>query len=134
MDFELEAVTPPSRPSRSLAWLGAASGLALALFLFGSPGTASSPEQTPSAAHLSVPSSAQDAITTASILPAPGVRGVVSTADSGQPITLPESERHLLIILLSLCFMVMAAGGFALLKRGWQELVQQEVNQKHPIK
>jgi hypothetical protein len=134
MDFDLEAVTPPSRPSRSLAWLGAASGLALALFLFGSPGTASSPEQTPTAAHLIVPTSTQDAITTASILPAPVVRGDLSTANSGQTLTLPESERHLLIILLSLCFMVMAAGGFALLKRGWQDLIQQEVNQKRPLK
>lgn len=134
MDFDLEAVTPPSRPSRSLAWLGAASGLALALFLFGSPGTASSPDQTPTAVHLSLPSSVQDAITTASILPAPVVRGDLSTANSGQPITLPESERHLLMILLSVCFMVMAAGGFALLKRGWQDLIQPEVNQKRPIK
>ncbi|WP_156323026.1 hypothetical protein [Rhizobium sp. AAP116] len=126
MDYELEACTPPSRRSRSLAWLAAASGLALALFMFGSPGAASPPSQdkvivAPSASTISA-----DRLTTGSIVPAAPVRLVDVPTSAVEHLPLPQKERHVLIVLLFACFTVMAAGGFALWKRGWQEIVQGE--------
>lgn len=124
MDYELEARTPPSRRSRSLAWLAAASGLALAMFMFGSPGAASPPSAPPGIQSPGGPSTHADRLTTASIVSPSPVRLVQVPAAKGQNPPLPERERHLLIILLFACFAVMAVGGLALWKRGWHELVR----------
>lgn len=123
MDYELETCTPPSRRSRSLAWLAAASGLALALFMFGSPGAATPPGAPPVVERFAAPDTEADRLTTASIVSASPVRLVNVPATQGQNLPLPESERHLLIVLLFACFAVMATGGFVLWKRGWHDIV-----------
>lgn len=131
MDFELEACTPTSRRSRPLAWLALASGLGLALFLFGSPGTASSPntpQQTTSAVQSA---SRMDQVTTSSILPASPARVIDLQSGHGQSLPLPQSERHLLIVLLLICFAAMAAGVFGLWKRSWQEITQRKNSIDH---
>ncbi|MBU2328541.1 MAG: hypothetical protein KJ755_14510 [Alphaproteobacteria bacterium] len=124
MDYELEARTPPSRRSRSLAWLAAASGLALALFMFASPGAATPPATAPVAKSLTVHDTRADHLTTGSIARAAPVRLVHVPASHSQDLPLPQTERHLLILLLLACFAVMAAGGLALWKRGWHDIVQ----------
>ncbi|SIQ35042.1 hypothetical protein SAMN05880561_102867 [Rhizobium sp. RU33A] len=124
MDYELEACTPPSRRSRSLAWLAAASGLALALFMFGSPGAASPPSQDKIIVAPQTSTISADRLTTGSIVPASPVRLVDVPASAMKHLPLPQKERHVLIVLLFACFSVMAAGGFALWRRGWREIVQ----------
>ena len=124
MDYELEACTPPSRRSRSLAWLAAASGLALALFMFASPGAATPPATEPAVRSLAAPDIRADHVTTGSIMRAAPVRLIQVPAAHGQDLPLPQTERHLLILLLFACFAVMAAGGLALWKRGWHDIVQ----------
>lgn len=124
MDYELEACTPTSRRSRSLAWLAAASGLALALFMFASPGAATPPGAEPVAQSLAAPGAHADHVTTGSIIRAAPVRLVHAPAPHGQNLPLPQTERHLLIVLLFACFAVMVAGGLALWKRGWHDIVQ----------
>jgi hypothetical protein len=124
MDLELEARTPPSRRSRSLAWLAAASGLALAMFMFGSPGAATPPGAPPTVESLTAPNIEADRMTTASIVSAAPVRLVhLPATQAGNP-QLPQSERHLLIVLLFVCFAVMAVGGLAMWKRGWHDIVR----------
>jgi hypothetical protein len=134
MDYELEALTPPSRLNRSLGWLAAASGLALALFLVGTPGAATQPATETASEAFTPPASSQDfavqgtkadSVTTGSIVPAAPVRVVQVSAASSRNLPLPQSERHLLIVLLFACFAVMAIGGIALWKRGWNDLVRQ---------
>jgi hypothetical protein len=123
MHFEPEACTPPSRRSRSLAWLAAASGLALSLFIFGTPGAATSPRAEPAAVNVGASGARADHLTTGSIVQTAPVRVVKVPAAHGQMLPLPQSERHLLIVLLLVCFVVMAAGSFTLWKRDWQELL-----------
>lgn len=134
MDYELEALTPPSRLNRSLGWLAAASGLALALFLVGTPGAATQQVTGTASQALAAPAARQDfavqeadadRVTTGSIVPAVPVRVVQVSAESARNLPLPQSERHLLIVLLFACFAVMATGGFALWRRGWSDLVRQ---------
>ncbi len=124
MDYEFEACTPPSRQSRSLAWLAAASGLALALFMFGTPGAATPPEPVPVTDTRAAPGPHADRLTTGSIVSAAPVRLVHVPASHPDNLPLPQGERHLLIVLLFACFAVMAAGGFALWKRGWRDMLQ----------
>lgn len=126
MDYELEACTPPSRRSRSLAWLAAASGLALALFMFASPGAASPPSGDKLIVAPQTSTISADRLTTGSIVPASPVRLVDVPASAMKHLPLPQKERHVLIVLLFACFTVMAAGGFALWRRGWREIVQGE--------
>ncbi|QEE44427.1 hypothetical protein FVA81_07295 [Rhizobium sp. WL3] len=123
MDYELETCTPPSRRSRSLAWLAAASGLALALFMIGSPGAAKPPGTEAAAQSLAAPGAHADHVTTGSIIRTAPVRLVHVPATHGQDLPLPQTERHLLIVLLFACFAVMATGGFVLWKRGWHDIV-----------
>lgn len=134
MDYELEALTPPSRLNRSLGWLAAASGLALALFLVGTPGAATQQATETASQAVAAPAARQDfaaqeadadRVTTGSIVPAASVRVVQVSAESARNLPLPQSERHLLIVLLFACFAVMATGGFALWKRGWNDVVRQ---------
>ena len=126
MDYDLDARTPPSRQSRPLAWLAAVSGLALALFMFGSPGAASPPGASNGmlATERTASGLQPDRVMTGSIVSTAPVRLVNMPIVSGQKVPLPQSERHLLIGLLFACFAVMAASGFALWRRGWRDLVQ----------
>lgn len=124
MDYELEARTPPSRRSRSLAWLAAASGLALAMFMFGSPGAASPPSTPPGIQTPGGSSPHADRMTTASIVSPSPVPLAHVPAARAQSLPLPEKERHLLIVLLFACFAVMAGGGLALWKRGWNDILR----------
>ncbi|MBC2774273.1 hypothetical protein H6M51_15520 [Rhizobium sp. AQ_MP] len=120
MDFDLEASKPSPRRHCSLAWLGVAGGLTLALLLAGSPGIASSSGTQIQASAMTQHQTGTDPMATASIVPASPVRVVDTTAARDENRPLPQSERHLLIVLLFLCFMVMAGGGLALWKRAWQ--------------
>lgn len=126
MDYDLDARTPPSRRSRPLAWLAAVSGLALALFMFGSPGAASPPSAGSgiTASDRSVSAPHPDRVMTGSIVSASPVRLINVPAGTGKNLPLPQSERHLLIVLLFACFAVMTAGGFALWRRGWRDIVR----------
>jgi len=124
VDYDFDDFPPPSRRNRSLAWMGAVSGLALALFMFGSPGAASSSAPHIVAASTVTPMAQADQLTTSSIVPASPARIVDVTTTQVQNFPLPQSERHLLIVLLFVCFTVMAIGGLALWRRNWQEVVQ----------
>ncbi len=131
MDFELEACTPTSRRSRPLAWLALASGLGLALFLFGSPGTASSPNTSQQTTSALQSASEMDHLTTSSILPASRATMIDLPNGHAQSLPLPQSERHLLILLLLICFAAMAAGVFGLWKRSWNEIIQRQNSIDH---
>jgi hypothetical protein len=126
MDFELEATRPSSRRSRPLAWLAAISGLLLVLIALGSA-QATAGMQSPSAASSSVSHAGADPITTSGIVPSlTPLRTEAAGIDRHQATTLPESERHILILLILVCFAVMAVGVQALLKREWRNVIQRQ--------
>ncbi|MDR7029747.1 hypothetical protein [Rhizobium rosettiformans] len=92
--------------------------------MFGSPGAASSSASQIVAASTASPLAQADQLTTSSIVAASPARIVDVTTAQVHNFPLPQSERHLLIVLLFVCFTVMAIGGLALWKRNWQEVVQ----------
>ena len=100
VNYELDDFSPPSRRNRALPWVAAASGLALALFMFGTPGAASPPSAQMSAASIATPVAQTDSVTTSSIVTASPARIVDVTAAQVQDFPLPQDERHLLIVLL----------------------------------
>ena len=82
-----------------------------------------------SAASIATPVAQTDSVTTSSIVTASPARIVDVTAAQVQDFPLPQDERHLLIVLLFVCFTVMAVGGLALWKRNWQEVVRRAHNE-----
>lgn len=125
MDFELETFRRPSRRSRPLAWLAAISGVALVTLALASTPATLKPGSKSFAASIESSHTRPDATTTSSIAASTTPLHVsASMIDRNHRTPLPQSERHLLILLIFACFTVMAIGGFALWKRGWQDLVQ----------
>ncbi len=127
MDFELETIRPSSRRSRPLAWFAATSGVALVLLALASPHLPRTSATIDVAARTTLASPDTDAITTASIAaPFTPVRTAELGADHRQMTSIPASERHIVILLIFACFSVMAAGGLALWRRNWQEVVHRQ--------
>lgn len=125
MDFELETFRRPSRRSRPLAWLAAISGVALVTLALASTPATVEPGSMSFAASTEISHPRPDAITTSSIAASTTPLHVsAAMVDRNHQTPLPQSERHLLILLIFACFTVMAIGGFALWKRGWQDLIQ----------
>lgn len=121
MDKEFDVDRLPPRRNRPLAWLGAVSGVALVLLALGSP--PSKPIGEPESQAISIPDHAgrPDPFTTAGIAPLTPVQAGKFTDMQERDSPLPRDDRVLLMTLLFACFSVMAACGFALWNRGWQE-------------
>lgn len=127
MDFELQAIRPSSRRSRPLAWLAATSGIALVLLALTSTHVTSAANDKAPVVTAQVSTAVSDGITTSSISPSISpMRQAAANVDRHEATPIPQSERHILILLIFACFTVMAAGGFALWRRGWQEVLRKQ--------
>ncbi|MDQ0423462.1 hypothetical protein J2045_004514 [Peteryoungia aggregata LMG 23059] len=127
MDYELDDFSPSSRRSRSIAWLALLSGVALIMIAVGSPQATPASGIGPTSLRASpLPPQADPAFTSSIIPSAVALEAPSPTAAIKHEATLPLRERHILIVLLLVCFTAMAAGGAALWKRGWRELVQRD--------